>query len=117
MKQTEMLKKNYEFKTVLSKGRFYLGEHLKIVILKNRKKCKLLGIAISTKNGKAFQRNRMKRLIRESYKILEDQIEQGYSIVILLRKEIDINHIKYENIFVDMKDIFEKAKMLKQQNI
>ena len=31
MKQTEMLKKNYEFKKVLSKGRFYLGKQLQIV--------------------------------------------------------------------------------------
>ena len=37
MKQTVMLKKNYEFKIVLTKGRFYIGKQLKIVILKNGK--------------------------------------------------------------------------------
>ena len=55
MKQTVMLKKNYEFKIVLTKGRFYIGKQLKIVILKNGKNFKTLGIAVSTKNGKAFQ--------------------------------------------------------------
>ncbi len=29
-----MLKKNYEFKIVLTKGRFYIGKQLKIVILR-----------------------------------------------------------------------------------
>ena len=54
MKQTEMLKKNYEFKTVLTKGRFYVGKQLKVAILKNRRDFKLLGIAISTKKWKSF---------------------------------------------------------------
>ena len=28
MKKTEMLKKNYEFKTVLSKGKFFIGKEI-----------------------------------------------------------------------------------------
>lgn len=115
MKQTEMLKKNYEFKTVLSKGRFYLGEQLKVAILKNNTKRKLLGIAISTKNGKAFQRNRAKRIIREAYKNLEMQLEYGYSIVILIKKEINLNDIKYNDIFIEMQKIFENAKIIKKE--
>ena len=55
MKKTEMLKKNYEFKTVLSKGKFYKGIEIEIFILKNNKKRNFLGIAIGTKNGKAYQ--------------------------------------------------------------
>lgn len=116
MKQTEMLKKNYEFKKVLTKGHFYLGKQLKIVILKNRKNCKLLGIAVSTKNGKAFQRNKLKRLIRESYKVLEEQIETGYSIIVLLKKDICLDNVKYKDILADMKNIFEEAKILKEKN-
>lgn len=113
MKQTEMLKKNYEFKTVLTKGRFYLGKQLKIAILKNRKNCKLLGIAVSTKNGKAFQRNKAKRLIRESYKQLETRIENGHSIVILLKKDIDINNLKYIDILTEMETSLKKAEIIK----
>ena len=46
MKKTEMLKKNYEFKTVLSKGKFFKGKEIEIFILKNNKKRNFLGIAI-----------------------------------------------------------------------
>ena len=102
MKQTVMLKKNYEFKIVLTKGRFYIGKQLKIVILKNGKNFKTLGIAVSTKNGKAFQRNKAKRLIREAYKNLEEKIINGYSIVVLLKKDIDINDMKYIDIINEM---------------
>ena len=74
MKQTVMLKKNYEFKIVLTKGRFYIGKQLKIVILKNGKNFKTLGIAVSTKNGKAFQRNKAKRLIEKLIKIWKKRL-------------------------------------------
>ena len=53
MKKTEMLKKNYEFKTVLSKGKFFIGKEIEIFLLKNNQKRNLLGIAVGTKNGKA----------------------------------------------------------------
>ena len=107
-----MLKKNYEFKIVLTKGRFYIGKQLKIVILKNGKNFKTLGIAISTKNGKAFQRNKVKRLIREAYKNLEEKIINGYSIVVLLKKDIDINDMKYIDIINEMENTFKKANII-----
>lgn len=112
MKQTVMLKKNYEFKIVLTKGRFYIGKQLKIVILKNGKIFKMLGIAVSTKNGKAFQRNKAKRLIRESYKKLEERIQNGYSIVVLLKKDIDINDMKYIDILNEMENTLKKANII-----
>ena len=112
MKQTVMLKKNYEFKIVLTKGRFYIGKQLKIVILKNGKNFKTLGIAVSTKNGKAFQRNRAKRIIRESYTNLEEKIINGYSIVVLLKKDIDINDMKYIDIINEMENTFKKANII-----
>ena len=112
MKQTVMLKKNYEFKIVLTKGRFYIGKQLKIVILKNGKNFKTLGIAVSTKNLKAFQRHKPKRLIREAYKNLEEKIINGYSIVVLLKKDIDINDMKYIDIINEMENTFKKANII-----
>ena len=106
------VKENYEFKIVLTKGRFYIGKQLKIVILKNGKNFKTLGIAVSTKNGKAFQRNKAKRLIREAYKNLEEKIINGYSIVVLLKKDIDINDMKYIDIINEMENTFKKANII-----
>ena len=116
MKKTIMLKKNYEFKAVLTKGKFFREKEIEIVILKNNKKRNFLGIAIGTKNGKAFQRNRAKRIIRECYKILENQIIDGYSIVILMNKKFDIENITFLEIFEEMKKMFNDAKILKKED-
>ena len=37
MKTTKMLKKNYEFKQVLTKGKYYSGQYIKAFIIKNKK--------------------------------------------------------------------------------
>lgn len=118
MKKTEMLKKNYEFKKVLSKGKFFSKEKIEIVILKNNKKdINFLGIAVSSKNGKAFQRNRAKRLIREAYYSLENKLFCGYSIVILLRKNLDIKDLKYKDVFNELKGLFYDAKIIKKEDV
>ena len=115
MKKTEMLKKNYEFKNVLTKGKFYRGNEIEICIIKNNKKRNFLGIAIGTKNGKAFQRNRAKRIIRESYTKLENQLTEGNSIVIIINKNFCIDDMSFIEVYQEMKNIFEKAKILKKE--
>ena len=116
MKKTEMLKKNYEFKNVLTKGKFYRGKEIEICIIKSNKKRNFLGIAIGTKNGKAFQRNKAKRLIRESYAKLEKSIKDGNSIIILMNKKFSIKDMKFSEVLEDMQKIFLKAEILKKED-
>lgn len=112
MKKTKMLKKNYEFKHVLSKGKYYSGKYIEAFIISNKSKNKnLLGIAIGVKIAKATQRNYIKRLIRENYKELESKIENGISIVFLWKKKVDSKKANFENIKKDMNEIFDKAEL------
>lgn len=53
MKTTKMLKKNYEFKQVLTHGKYYSGQYIKAFIIKNKKHNNFLGLAISTKVRKS----------------------------------------------------------------
>ena len=93
MKKINTLKKNYEFRYVLSKGQYYRGKCLTIYIKKNKLNKNIIGIAINTKMGKAVKRNAVKRLIRENYRLLKDKIEPGNSIVFLWNKNIYQNKI------------------------
>ena len=117
MKKTKMLKKNYEFKNVLSKGKYYTGKYREAFITKNDNKNdeeNFLGIAISVKIAKAYKRNFIKRLIRENYKNIEEIIANGYSIVFLWKKKADIKNANYENVKKDINVIFDKAGILKE---
>lgn len=111
MKKTKMLKKNYEFKNVLSKGKYYSGKNIEAFIKDNNKNYNFLGLAISVKTGKAVKRNKIKRLIRENYKILEPQIKDGKSIVFLWKKKVNVENATFDNIKSDMNNIFEKSNI------
>ena len=116
MKKTKMLKKNYEFKDVLNRGKYYSGKYIIIYIKKNRKNINLLGIAISSKLGKAVKRNYLKRIIRENYRKIENSIKTGYSMVFLWKKNQEIDQANYKNVEKDIKKIFGKAEIFIEKN-
>ena len=117
MKKTKMLKKNYEFRNVLTKGKYYSGKNIEAFIKHNNKDCNFLGLAISVKTAKAVRRNKIKRLIRENYKILEPQIKDGKSIVFLWKKKVKIEECNYKNVFEDINKIFNKIGILINEEI
>ncbi len=117
MKKTKMLKKNKEFSYVFSKGTYYSGEVIEAFILNSRKKFNYLGLAISSKSGHAYQRNRIKRLLRENYLFFEDSIISGLSIVFLLKKQVDIASVDYYKINKDLNIIFKKSNVFEKTTI
>lgn len=112
MKNTETLKKNYEFRNVFTKGKYYSGKYIEIFYIKNNKKINNIGIAISSKITNAVGRNKIKRLIRENYRLLENQINIGYNIIFLWKKKQDVKNANYQNIKNDIENIFIKTGIL-----
>lgn len=115
MKKTEMMKKNYEFRRVLTKGQYFSGKYIEAFIQKNKKEyINFLGIAISVKVAKAVKRNYIKRLIRENYQSYEMQIKSGYNIVFLWKKKREAKEATFQNIKKDMEFIFQKANIVEE---
>ncbi len=88
MLYTQSLKKNFQFRRVYNKGRSLANKHLVMYILKSNEEGNKLGISVSKKVGKSVVRSRITRLIRESYRSLEEEVLTGLDIVIIARKEI-----------------------------
>lgn len=58
-----------------------------------------LGLTVSRKTGNAVKRNRVKRLIREFFRLNDTYFPQGYDIVIAAKKDasyLDLQKIKNE---------------------
>lgn len=116
MEKTKMMKKNYEFRNVLSKGNYYAGKYIEAFIQKKGKgEVNFLGIAIGVKIAKAARRNYIKRRIRENYRNYEKSIKTGYRIVFLWKKKANTKKASFQNIQKDMKTIFDKAKIIEEE--
>jgi len=113
MKKTDTLKKNHEFQRVYRKGRFFVGKYMSMYILPNNSEKNRLGISISRKYGKSVRRNRLKRLIRESYRLFEEFIDSGYDIVINARQNQDMP--EFSAVKKEMRHLLKKLKIFDQE--
>lgn len=114
MRKINTLKKNYEFRYVLSKGQYYRGKFITIYVKKNNLNKNIIGIAINTKLGKAVKRNQAKRLIRESYRLIKDELLPGNSIVFLWNKNANIEEPNFFDIKEEINELFKRAELFKK---
>ncbi|NLC73419.1 MAG: ribonuclease P protein component [Ruminococcaceae bacterium] len=101
MEFTSSLKKNYEFRRVYSKGKSSAQPCLVVYARKNRSPENRLGITVSNKIGGAVTRNRIRRRLREAYRLSEALFVCGFDIVIVARHKsvsADYNRLRSEMI-------------------
>ena len=85
MKKTSSLKLNKDFRRLYYRGKSVACGYVVVYAGKNRLNQNRMGITCGKAIGKAVVRNRVKRLIREGYRLLEDKLKPGYDIVIVAR--------------------------------
>ena len=79
------IKKNHEFRRLYAKGASAVSPWLVIYCRKNNFGVNRLGITVSTKLGCAVIRNRIRRRLREIYRLNTGRLASGYDIVIVAR--------------------------------
>lgn len=85
MKFSESLKKNNDFKNVYNGGISKANRYLILYIRKNELNINRVGVSVSKKVGNSVVRHRLTRLIRESYRLNEDQFNSGLDLVVVVR--------------------------------
>ena len=86
---TDSLKNNRDFVNVYTSVKSYANKYLVIYTLKNNSDRNRLGISVSKKVGNSVVRHRLKRLIKESYRLHEKMFNSGLDIVVIARKGSD----------------------------
>lgn len=85
MRFTDTLKKNHEFRRLYAKGRSAAGPYLVLYARKGRKDRNRIGFTVSAKLGNAVKRNRVRRRLREIYRLHEEEFLPGREIVVVAR--------------------------------
>ncbi len=109
---TDGIKKDSDFRRVYQRGKSFADRNLVIYVMKNGKNKSRIGISISKKVGKANVRNKIRRYIKESYRLnIDENIKSGLDIVFIAR--INSNKAEYKDIEKSMKYICKKADAVK----
>lgn len=85
MKHTVSMKENYLFRRLYAKGKSAAAASLAVYVRANHSPRTRLGITVSAKMGKAVRRNKIRRRVREAYRIHEHQMAPGWDIVVVAR--------------------------------
>lgn len=85
MKRTMTVKENHEFRRIYAKGRSGVSPYLVVYARPNRYGHNRLGVTVSTKLGHAVVRNRVRRRIREIFRLNQDKLAQGYDVIVVAR--------------------------------
>jgi ribonuclease P protein component len=110
VKRKFRLRKSSDFKRVWRYGKSYAHPLMVLKVIKNQEEISRIAVAAGRSIGKAVQRNRAKRLIREAIRPMLSQIQTGWDIVIISRKpmsEASFNHV--QSVLLDL---LEKSGLL-----
>ena len=85
-RKKERITEPQDFRRVIRLGRRRSSRSFKLFIQKSDKTFHRLGIVVKKETGPAAFRNRMKRYIREFFRLNKHKIEGSYDIVLMIRR-------------------------------
>ena len=100
---SESLKKTRDFQMVYHKGKSYANKYLVMYILKNDSDRNRIGIVVGKKVGNSVVRHHLTRLIREVYRLQEENFRSGLDIVVIARPAAkEINYREMESAVIHL---------------
>ena len=110
MEFSTSLKENYEFRRLYSKGRSMAGRYLVLYVRRRPGSHNRVGITVSAKLAHAVKRNRVRRRLREIYRLNEQKFVRGLDMVIVVRgRGVDA---PYRTLETEVMTLAEKLEAL-----
>ncbi|MCK0469787.1 ribonuclease P protein component [Halalkalibacter sp. APA_J-10(15)] len=111
MRSEQRIKKSQEFSIVFKKGQSVANRQFVLYILsKEDQPFFRLGLSVSKKVGNAVTRNRIKRYIRECFRIEQDQIKDCFDFIVIARQPTA--KMSFHEVEKSLMHVLRKAKVL-----
>lgn len=110
MQQIVAIKENHVFRRLYRQGKNAVSPLLAVYCRKNRLGCNRLGVTVSTKVGNAVTRNRVRRRIKEAYRLHAGALRTPYDLIIVSR--VRAANASFWDIEASMLSLFAQLKLL-----
>jgi ribonuclease P protein component len=110
MKRQYRLRHNTDFQRVRRVGKFYASPIMVLAFLQNELDHSRFGFVVSKRLGKAVQRNKIKRRMRESARHRLQGIKPGFDLVFIARQPI--GQASFTDIDRTLERLLTKADLL-----
>ena len=97
------LKKNSDFRRLYSKGKSAVTPYMAVYCRRNKGGVNRLGYTVSTKLGHAVVRNRVRRRLREIFRLNQSGLAQGYDMILVARtRAVGAEYRELERAFLNV---------------
>jgi ribonuclease P protein component len=87
-RKSERITKKSRFKAIYEQGVWSSSKHFTTIVCSNTRGVKRLGITVTKKAGNAVKRNRIKRLIREFFRLNKALFPPGHDAVVMAKRNM-----------------------------
>ena len=109
MLKKEILRKKEDFDAIYRAGRSVPDKYIVLFFRKNDLPYDRTAFLASKKVGNSVQRNRAKRLMKESYRLNREKFNAGYDLIFIARNTI--NGKKLRDVDKSMMNAAERGKV------
>ena len=113
MEKKYRIRKNMEFKNIYKVGKNYWNRNLILYVKKNGLNETRVGYTITKKIGNAVTRNKIRRRMKEIYRLHFHNIKEGYDLVFIAKR--GVKDIPYKELEGSMIHILSISKLLKKR--
>ena len=101
MQYSSSPKLNHIFRRLYRKGHTCANRYLAIYCRKNGQACNRIGLTVNAKLGCAVRRNRVRRRLRELYRLHRQEMLPGYDLIVVARvRAVDMPYAKLEKQYL-----------------
>lgn len=112
MLRKKKLRNQRDFNKAYKKGNSRVSRYMVIIYKKNGLSYSRIAYVASKKVGNSVRRNRARRLMRESYRLLGKEIKDGYDVIFIARNSI--NDHKCDEVKKSMYGVLMSLELLKR---
>lgn len=105
-----ILRKNKQFQGIYRYGRSYANRYIVLYLLPEKGEMTKVGFAAGKRLGNAVVRNRVKRLLRETFRLNRGRLKPGMKLLLVGRKPI--TSVKQADVGRAFEDLCRKARIL-----
>jgi ribonuclease P protein component len=99
-RKEERITKRQDYLRIYAQGKRVYSKRFTIIVCPNQTNMRRLGITVGKKIGNAVERNRVKRLLREFFRLNKSRLSPSLDIVIIAKK--GILPLTYQDIYAEL---------------
>jgi ribonuclease P protein component len=105
-RKSERVTNKSDYRAIYNQGVWGSSQHFTTITCSNKKGIRRLGITVTKKTGNAVKRNRIKRLIREFFRLNKTLFPAGHDTIVMAKRNIP--PLTYQEACRELTELFSR---------